>query len=348
MFYRQILKRAWEITWENKILWFFGFFALALLGNNRAYNLVLNNLDMISRQDLTTFYTFRLYERALTSFDGILGFLNNLGNLIINKPLSIFLSILIFLAIGALALALVWLMINSQVCLIKGINRAKENKKIGFKDSFLGARKYFWPVLGLNALVQIVIYLLFIIFIYPAIAYSPFFSAATAILFLIFFLIFIPLSIILAFLTIYASSFIVLKNQRLLESLGSAWRLFVQNWLPSLEMGLILFLVDIAAALGFIILVILLGIPFILLSVIFYFLASQAGIIFVMVLIVICLVALVILFTAILSTFQYSAWTLLFLSLTEKKFAGKIVEIFSSLKNYIKKESGKSGVRKNL
>lgn len=341
MFYRQILKRAWEITWENKILWFFGFFALALLGNNRAYNLVLNNLDLISREDLTTFYTFRLYERALTSFDGIIIFFNGLGNLIINKPLSFFLSILIFLAVTTLMLALVWLMINSQICLIKGIDRAKEKKKIGIKDSFLLARKYFWPILGLNIVVQIIIYLLFIIFIYPAIAYSSFFSALTSILFIFFFVIFIPLSIILAFLTIYASSFIVLRDQKLIKSIGSAWQLFYKNWIPSLEMGLILFFIDIAAALGLIILIILLGIPFLLLSVIFYFLASQAGLIFVAILMVICLIALIIIFTAILSTFQYSAWTLLFLNLTEKNFSGKIVEIFAVLKSYLRKQAGK-------
>ena len=341
MFYRQILKKAWEITWENKTLWFFGFFALALLGNNRAYNFVLNNLDLISRQDLTAFYTFRLYERALTSFDGIINFFNSLGNLIINKPLSFFLSTLIFLAVTALALALVWLMINSQICLISGIGRAKENKKIGFKDSFLLARKYFWPILELNIIVQIIIYLLFIIFIYPAIAYSSFFSAITSILFIFFFLIFIPLSIILAFLTIYASSFVILRNQGLLKSIGSAWHLFYKNWIPSLEMGLILFLIDIAAALGLIILIILLGIPFILLSVIFYFLASQAGLIFVAILMVICLIALIIIFTAILSTFQYSAWTLLFFNLTEKKFAGRIVEIFSALRSYLRKQAKK-------
>jgi len=335
-FYRQILKKAWQIAWENKILWFFGFFAIALLGNNRAYNLIFNNLDIITRKDLTTYFTFRLYKKIFTSPHQIINFFNNLGNFIVEKPLSFFLFALIILVIIALVLFLIWLMITSQISLIRNIDRINKNKKIGFKESFK-ASKHFWSVLGLNFIVQIIIYFLFILFIYPTVAYTSFFSRTTTIFFLLFFLIFVPLSIIIAFLTIYTSSYIILKNQKVFEAINSAWHLFIRNWLPSLEMGLILFLIDLGVTLGLIILIILFSIPFILLSIIFYFLASKFGLILISILIIIFLVALIIFSTALLSTFQYSAWTLLFLNLTEKNVPSKIVETISSLKNYLKK-----------
>jgi hypothetical protein len=38
--YRSILKRAWEISWKFKYLWFFGLFA-ALLGNGGEFEIIL-------------------------------------------------------------------------------------------------------------------------------------------------------------------------------------------------------------------------------------------------------------------------------------------------------------------
>ncbi len=337
--YRQLLKNSWEITWNNKILWVFGFFAVTLLGNNRAYNFILNNLDLMTQEDLTGFYTFRLYRRALTSWGPIANLFSNIGNLIFNRPLAFFLSALLGLIIIAGILVLVWFVIISQICLIKNIGPASRNKKIEFKKSIKQATKYFWPVFGLNLLVQVIIYFFFLLLVYPSVAYTQIFSEAATILNFIFFLIFIPLSLILAFLAIYASSYIILENQKLFEAIRSAWNLFLKNWLLSLEISLILILINLLAVIGLIVLIILLGIPFILFSIIFYFLASDFGLFLLAIIAIAGLIILISVFTAILSTFQYTTWTLLFLQLTERGATSKIVEAISSSIDYLKREA---------
>lgn len=336
--YREILKKAWSITWSNKILWLLGFFALVLLGNNRAYNLIINNLDTISGKDLTNFYTLKFFGRTVTSFDQARTISANIVNFAASKPL-LFVLALIGLLIGVLiVLALIWLAITAQINLIKKIQELNENKKTGLKESIKESRRYFWPILGLNALVQIAIFVLFFIFVYPIVAYVSFSSAAAEISFVVFFLLFIPLSIILAFLAIYSSSYIILKNQKLFTAIKSAWRLFINNWICSLEVGLILLLIDIGLALGMVVVTFLLFIPFSLLFVIFYFIASDIALSIISILLGLVVAALVLISTSILSAFQYSVWTLLFLDLTEQKNPGRIFETLSSLKNRFSRE----------
>jgi len=334
--YREIIKKSWQITWNNKILWFFGFFAMSLLGNNRAYKLILDNFDALGRQDLTNYYNYRAYGQALLSGKGIMGVFSGWSGIGFMSFIS---SIIIFALIAFVVIAVVWLSIISQIAIIKGIQKASLGKKLYFKELIGEAKEYFWPVLGLNLLAQVAIFALFFIFIYPAVTYAPFFSNATTILFLLFFLLFVPLSLTLAFLIIYASSCIILKNQSLKKSLGSAWKLFYKNWLPSLEMTILLFLLDIAAAIGLAITVLLLAIPFGLLAIIFYFILGNLGLAIIAVVSIIFLLVLVILFTSALTTFQYSAWTVLFLRLGDKGASGKIVEALSSVGAYLKEET---------
>jgi hypothetical protein len=335
--YREILRQAWTTVWSNKILWLWGFFALVLLGNNRAYNLIVNNLNAISGKDLTDFYALKFFGQTITSFDQTKTILGNIVNFAADKPSSFFLA-LAGILIGIIVIfALIWLVITSQISLIQSVQAISEGRKTGIKESIKKSRNYFWPVLGLNIIIQITIFVLFFIFVYPIVAYTSFFSTTAAILFVIFFLVFIPLSIILAFLTIYSSSYIILKNQKIFTAIKSAWHLFRKNWLPSLEVGLILLLIDIGLALGIVIITFLLFIPFSLLFVIFYFIASDIALSITSLLLLITVVALVLLSTSILSAFQYSVWTLLFLSLTEKSIPGKIFETLASIKKHFTK-----------
>ena len=50
--YREILKKAWQITKKFRLLWVFGIFA-AFLGNASEYETLYNQIDKIRNQDRT-------------------------------------------------------------------------------------------------------------------------------------------------------------------------------------------------------------------------------------------------------------------------------------------------------
>jgi hypothetical protein len=334
--YREIIKKSWQITWNNKILWFFGFFAMSLFSNSRTFNLIIDNLNNLSRQDLSTYYAFQSFKAALAPAQ-IITFFSGLKNLLLAKPLFFFTALLVCLIVLVIILFIVWLAITSQISLIRGAAEANDDKKIKLKKSILEAQTSFWLVLGLNVIKSIILIILFAVFIYPFIAYPSFFSDATTIAFLIFFLVFIPLSVILNFTIIYASSFVVLKKEKVRTAISSAWILFCKNWLLSLEIGLLLLLIDFLAALALVVFMTLLAIPFGLLLVIFSFVASDLGLKLVSVLIICASILAVIFFTALISTFQYATWTILFLKLAGKSAKSKTTETLSALSSYFKK-----------
>ena len=66
------------------------------------------------------------------------------------------------------------------------------------------------------------------------------------VLFVVSFIIFIPLAVMVSFITRYASCYVVLKNYRFRDSFKLGITLFTKNWLISLEMALALILVSIS------------------------------------------------------------------------------------------------------
>jgi len=104
-FYRNILKQAWQLTWRNKYLWWFGIFA-ALLGNGGEFEILFNNAGANPSQAL-----FPSWQRIASTgvFSGHT--LTNIGNLFRNDTLNMILVLVVCLIALAVGLFLVWLVI---------------------------------------------------------------------------------------------------------------------------------------------------------------------------------------------------------------------------------------------
>jgi len=155
-------------------------------------------------------------------------------------------------------------------------------------------------------------------------------SLSLAILYFIFFIILFAVALILAFITKYAIAFIVLKNKSLTDSIISAWTLFKNNWLVSLEMTFILFAISIIFSLAIILSVMIAAIPMALLFILglwfnWFFLYVLANILF-----IVLALAIVVIGGSFLTVFQTTAWVHLFTQLNSK--AGpesKLERVFS-------------------
>lgn len=328
--YREILKQAWKISWKNKILWFFGFFAsLISFGAelkifSRAFSQesglkIINNIGLFIKTGI--FSKNALY---------------NLSYLIKTEPWSAILLFLILIVTLAISLFFIWLATTSQISIIDAVKKInKEDKeKINIKDQIKKSKNKFWPVLGMNVLIWLIINgvtLLISLLLVVIIIQNK--SSLLAIYGLLF-IIFIPIILFLSFMIKYAIAYIVIDGKKISDALKSGWKLFKKNWLISIEMSITLFFINILAMaiisiIVFLIFLVLAGIA--MTTAIFIF-SSQAffwGLISIAILIAVVLVSLG---SAIINTFQISAWTELFIKLKEEKTSSKLERIFSEKK----------------
>ena len=323
--YRRIFSQAWKTTWKNRYLWFFGLFAM-LLGNGGELEIIFRNFNFSLDQGIIG----GLYNFAQT---GIFKTetLYNIGNLMKSDPLSLIMAIGVLTTLGLIGLFLVWLTVVSQAALVNNSAKIASGKNVDFQDGVTAGMKNFWPVFGLNFAVKILIYVFFIVVSIPVISsFSSSNFTLNNLIFFIFFLLFIPLAMALSFIVKYAIANIIIKGNDLVSALRSGWDLFRANWLVSLEMAFVLFFINFMVGLCALLILLILAIPFVLIAMFFAYFSLIFNFWAVISFGLIIFFLLVIAIGALLSVFQISAWTGLYLELSGKGAVSKINRVFGA------------------
>jgi hypothetical protein len=322
--YRNILKQALKSTWHNKYLWFFGIFA-ALLGNGGELELLFRRFDTsIIEKGL-----FPGIERIIaTGFFSKATFFN-ITNLATRDPLSLFLVLSVLIIILLVVGFLIWLTIVSQAALVNNAARIKVGKRHNFKSALeVGVNKFF-GVFGLNIFLKIAIYLAFILLSLPIlISVNKAFFSTSSVLFIVSFILFIPLAIIISFITKYAIAYFVIKESRFFESIKLGWQLFIRNWLISIEMAFLLFFINLLVGLGLILMLLVFTVPFLFLVIVLSKIAFYFNFWMIVASALILYTVAIVITGAILATFQISSWTGLFLELISRGGASKLTRVF--------------------
>ncbi|MDO8593275.1 MAG: hypothetical protein Q7R92_05990 [bacterium] len=322
-FYRTILKQAWQLTWRNKYLWWFGIFA-ALLGNGGELEILFNNLGSNPAQAL-----FPSWQRIAATGVFSPKTLTNIGVLLKNDTLNIIFVLLACIAALAIFLFLVWLVVVSQAALVNNSAAVIKQKKNNFRDGLNSGILNFWPVFSLNILVKAAVYLLL-----TAIAWPVFFfpgNSTANIFYIIALILLAPAAIILSFIMKYAIAYAVIGKFKAGQAVKQSWRLFKENWLISFEMAIILFVINLLVGLGIVLAILTLAVPFLFLGLILFYSFSAAGSWLVAILAFACFIAIVVLAGAALAVFQIASWTGLFLELDKKGGVSKLVRVVNSL-----------------
>lgn len=319
--YRTILKQALNLSWKNKFLWFFGLFAsLTIAGGSMEYQFITQNfgqgITSGSSQGLDNLLklinVFKLFYLGFVDL-----FSQNI--LIILNSLSIILLVLTFLAV------FVWLAISSQAALVDTVKKILIPKRKPYDPNLREAlsigNKYFWPLLGLNVLIGLLVSGVLFISSLPLLLMMLSNSYAFVIAYSIIFVISVITAVSLSLIVKYAISFKVLENESFIKSLEKGYYLFKKNWLISLEVAIILFLINVLASF-----VLLLGITIFILPL---FLNSLLlGSSWLTLLFIFLILVIVIIYGSFLTTFQISSWTNLYLQLKSGQGQSKLERIF--------------------
>ncbi|MEW6407273.1 MAG: hypothetical protein AB1465_01105 [Patescibacteria group bacterium] len=297
MDYLSIIKRAWQITWYNKFLWLFGFFAAGVSGISFNFSLPSNGSENLSKTQISLFY-----QQVVDFFV---------------KYWFVF----VFLGIVFFFIFLIFFVLNivSHGALIGCVNKIEKDQKTGLKDGFNFGFSKFWKMLGLRILVALIIFFTLVILGVPTISLFVFKMYGRGIILLLFALIiFLPLVFVFSLILNYALRYLVLMNLRVFESINSGFNLLKKNILPTIVIFLILVGASLIFGLVILMMAIFVALPSILLGIIAYFIGKIVAVLIVGALAILLFVLLSAIFSSIFNTFVSSVWTLTYLELKTK------------------------------
>ena len=324
-FYRLILKRAWEITVKFKSLWLLGLFS-AMLSSGGEFEILtkimFNPNGKNSLQELAEKFKAGL-EAGFTQAGG--NPWQNFYNAITASPLAMASALVILILTIAIICFVIWLAIVSQIGLIKNISSIDKNKKVTINEGIDAGVKNFWPVLIINFICKAVIFAVILLFAKEILFLVQYgiVGSALHVVSLVVFSIFI---VVISFICRYQTFYIVLKKEKIMPALKSAYGLFLANWLISLEMALLMFLLYMAAAfVGGFLTSVFLAVPLVFLT--YANFLPMIVITIIAAMSMIAVFAITFFITAFLGTFQWSSWTILFEQIEGNRIISKIVRL---------------------
>lgn len=308
--YSEALEHAWRITWHHKRLWGLGLLA-ALVGS-------AGSLEFV-----TKFYYAALGEREsniLTTIQSLT--FDFQGETVLLWAMAIGL-ILLGLAVVAFFIAV---FVSAQGGLVYAVEEVERAEKLDVVELFHHGRKRLGRLLILNAVKWAIIsLLLYLTWLGASFLRSGTEAAWKPAVFLVLSVVVLVIGLSAVFLTLYAICYVSLHNKSLKEAVFDAWALFLDHWLVSLEMAIIIFAVGFLFGLAAIVGLLLLATP-VFLSLIFAIMSSNPGILLTgMSLGFIALFVWVLWLAAVYTTFAMSAWTVLFMQMSRHGFSSKML-----------------------
>ncbi|MBT3690169.1 hypothetical protein HOE31_01095 [bacterium] len=322
--YRKILTNAWLITKKHYYLWPLGFF-VAFLGNGGEYQMLSRQIERVNLQPETIFSLSEWFNTSIFQdwdLTIVRGFL---------------LALFVLFILGIIYL-IIWLIISSMAGLIQGCASADKKERKTFFGLLTTGRKNFKPVFLLFLIAKVIVYGILVLILTPIMLATFAQQNESLNVFIIFltFLIFVPLSIIVSFVTRFASAYVVLEGQKMWDAFKNGWRLFSANWLISLEMAAILLFINFCISLVVLAAFFLIFSPFFFVGISSSF--ASPGIFWTIIMIPVIIIILLFIFIgSLLATFQVNSWTLLYLRLTEgRKAYSKLVRWAAVLPSKLK------------
>lgn len=311
--YRQIIREAWKIAWHQKVIWIFGLFS-ALIATGGALEIFSRNLNWVFTPHVPFFW--------------------NSGSIIWKLDYSFWpmLLMLILLVLGLIAF-LVFMSVRSFVTLINTADKYKADEKIDLSKVWRSGEKKFWGVLGEVALFKIIIAGAGVLSTFPLwFIWTGSNWQGWAWFYPIIFILGMVVAVISSFLMVFAAAYLTLKRYSFSRSLKMAWKLFLNNWLVSLEMALVIFLVNVLFGLIYVAATVVVALPTFLFVVLGAFMAMPIlSNVTIAIASLICLAMLM--WTAgFVGSFHTIAWSLLFKRMEEGTAFSKLHRLVNQLK----------------
>ncbi len=316
MIYRKILKEAWLVLWRYRVLWAFGVFA-GLLGNAGEMGIIFNTMTVLENEQVIF---DNLSAAVETNF--LATFWETFKDWYALDPANSTIFIAILLLIVLLVVAL---MILSQTAMIDAIDRIHARKRPRLQETIDRVTPIAPKLFGLHLWLKAFQALVMVGIGSPVVVWMVGHQETASLWTLVLVLFFVPFSFIVAFVSKYASAFLIIERRSVHESILEGWALFCRHWLVSVEMAMILAFIFTLVTLISAVVVGLVALPFIILTFLGTGVASFGTAWFFFLVMVVAIFTTLLFMNALLSAFNYTCWITLFFELREGRVTPKIV-----------------------
>lgn len=307
--YFETLINSFKLVIHNKALWFFSLFAM-LLGTGQWFNYLSSDFLNVMKGDGLF---VNLYKTNVFNTE----FLVNFSNKAITEPFSFVTVSAIFLLIAFLTILLIWILVSAQGGLIYSISEASKNKKIDIRGGLYVGRSKFWQVFSLNFIVKFFIWSLSILIgVFNYLLIIEKYSSASILISIASVFIFLFL-LLLYFVFKYSLAFIVLRGQDAIGAIKSGFKLFLNNWVLSLEVGIFLFVIDYLFVYILVYGFKLLLVPINLVGELSLTFDSSVSFGFYIIFVPVLFSVLVLFTISVLTAYNFTVWTTIFMKITE-------------------------------
>lgn len=233
--YRQAISHGWQLAWKHKLLWVFGLFA-AFLGQ-------MGILELLTKVVFAS-NNYALYPKWL-AFPKLFKLASLNGGLSLGYENWTWLICLILILLSLFA---IWVFVSvvSQGAIIHSVAQSTKKKKLpDVGVAWHAGVKHFGRLFFINLFKKLILVLLSVAIGWGVINSILSSSAWSLVIFLILFLLSAIVGISLSFLVIYSAGYVVVEEYPLIKSIRSAWRLFTDHWLVSIEVALVILFLNI-------------------------------------------------------------------------------------------------------
>lgn len=312
-FYRHILADAWKAVRRNKALWLLGFF-VSFLGNGGVYELLIQGTGRLGLdEDFGQFFSLGMIPGEGSIAEAMSGV--GVQNIVV--------FLLVALTVLGLVAVAVWVVVSAQGGLIAGARDAERGRKTSFGSLFAAGNEVAPALFVLNVLSRLAIMAFFYLLLSLTILYLADANVWSSFSYLAGFVLLIPLTLIIGFVTIYAACYVTLQRLPLVAAIESAVALFRKYWLISLETALVLFGVNLLAAFGIAAATTVAGVVLLPLFVGASLVQGGGALAVIVALVGLAAVVFLAVVGGILAAFQYAVWVHLFTKLHQRGHGGK-------------------------
>jgi|GEM_PF-4177052 len=326
--YRQVFAQSLKLTWKNKYFWWLAIFTVFFSSSVEID--MFDNFFGPSRNYLYDYKTI-LDNNLVNGW-----FMNGLHAWIKTDPNSFWqmarfglVFLILFIVLLLLSAAAQIIITGHSAFLIKNnSDTLKNHKHFSLVENLRKIKETVVSVSVLNLILKLVINVSLIVITLPMLINQ---NGGFTWLYVLLFLTMFPGAIIASFIIRFVACYIIVAGQNFKQAFLKGFNLFKNHWLVSVEMSLILFLINVFGSLLIIFIILAISNPLWFICILanqylykgaFYILLALTYLIFFL------------LFAwgaALLATINITAWTSLFLKLDKNTADSKIVRVVSGL-----------------
>ncbi len=220
----EVLTRAWKNIWKHKVLWIFGILASFANGGGGSSGGGSGNSGYQTGPGGNSPFPRWQVERVMNQAGRLF---EQYWWILIVAILAIMLIAFIFYALGMIG----------RIGIIKGTSQAEKGaERITFGELWSESLPYFWRIFGLNFLIGLAIFVIFV----PLILFGFVTAGIGFVCLLPVFCLLIPIFWILNIIIEQAQAAIVLEDLGILDGFSRGWEIVKTNAIPTILMSLIL------------------------------------------------------------------------------------------------------------